>query len=234
MNDADQDTTTMTNSQLAAIAFDMLADKPLDQISLDDVADVAGIDRAYAAMCAGTVASLILHHITMLDNKAMLETFDDLKDAGEVSIREKILEAILHRFEIYNPHKNVMASLGKYALRNPPFGLELLAKRVATTRRLLFMCGDNPHGWRGEARIHGVVGVIVASARVWQKDDSPDLSMTMKEIDKRLEQAEEWGQSFGVVGRGASRNNSDQDSSNGHNMADHDMSADNETGHDRS
>lgn len=220
MQDADQDT-TITMSQLAAVAFDMLADKPLEQISLDDVADAANIDRDYAAICAGTVSALILHHLSMLDNKAMSETFDDLKDAGDVSIREKILEAILHRFEVYNPYKKAVASLAKSALRNPPFGLELFARRVAVTRRLLLLCGDNPKGWQGEARIHGVVGVMVASARVWHKDDAPDLSMTMKEIDRRLEQAEDWGHSLGVFGRGASRQKSDTADS-----ADVDMGAD--------
>ena len=222
MKDADQDTTTITINQLAAIAFEMVADRPLEQISLNDVAEAAGIDHDYAAMCAGTVTSLLLHHMAMLDNKAMTDTFDDLKDAGEVSIREKILEAILHRFEIYNPYKRAVASLAKSALRNPPFAMALLSNRVAITRRLLMMCGDSLNGWQGEARIRGVVGVMAASARVWQKDDTPDLSMTMKEIDRRLEQAEDWGHSLGVFGLGASRNNSDRPD-----MADDDMSADN-------
>lgn len=221
MNNANQDATNIVINQLAAFAFEMLAHTALDKISLDDVADAAGVDRDYAAVCAGTVSSLILHHMTMLDNQAMLETFDDLKDAGEVSIREKILEAILHRFEIYNPHKKAVSSLAKFAVRNPQLGLELLSKRVAITRRLLMMCGDNPHGWQGEARIRGVVGVMVASARVWQKDETPDLSMTMKEIDRRLEQAEDWGHSLGVFGRDKSANKSDSD-----NMTDNDITAD--------
>ena len=222
MNNANQGATNIVINQLAAVAFEMLAHTALDQISLDDVADAAGVDRDYASVCAGTVSSLILHHMTILDNQAMLETFEDLKDAGEVSIREKILEAILHRFEIYNPHKKTVSSLAKFAVRNPKIGLELLSKRVAIIRRLLMMCGDNPHGWQGEARIRGVVGVMVASARVWQKDDTPDLSMTMKEIDRRLEQAEDWGHSLGVFGRGKSANKSDSD-----NMADDDIPADN-------
>ena len=222
MNNANKDATNIVINQLAAVAFEMLAHTALDKISLDDVADAAGVDRDYAAVCAGTVSSLILHHMTMLDNQAMLETFDDLKDAGEVSIREKILEAILHRFEIYNSHKKTVSSLAKFAVRNPQLGLELLSKRIAITRRLLMMCGDNPHGWQGEARIRGVVGVMVASARVWQKDDTPDLSMTMKEIDRRLEQAEDWGHSLGVFGRDKSANKSDSD-----NMTDNDIPADN-------
>jgi hypothetical protein len=62
---------------------------------------------------------------------------------------------------------------------------------------------------------------MVASARVWQKDETPDLSMTMKEIDRRLEQAEDWGHSLGVFGRDKSANKSDSD-----NMTDNDIPAD--------
>ena len=34
--------------------------------------------------------------------------------------------------------------------------------------------------------------MVMVVARVWMKDDSPDLAPTMKELDRRLQQAEEW------------------------------------------
>ena len=37
-------------------------------------------------------------------------------------------------------------------------------------------------------------------ARTWQDDDTPDLATTMKEIDRRLETAEEWGRTLRVLG----------------------------------
>ena len=62
----------------------------------------------------------------------------------------------------------------------------------SVTRRMLAMAGDNCDGWRGMVRIKGVVGVVLAVSRVWMKDESPDLAPTMKELDRRLQQAEEW------------------------------------------
>jgi hypothetical protein len=41
-------------------------------------------------------------------------------------------------------------------------------------------------------RIKGVVGVVMMVARDWMKDDTPDLAPTMKALDRRLQQAEEW------------------------------------------
>ena len=57
---------------------------------------------------------------------------------------------------------------------------------------MLAMAGDHCDGWRGIMRIKGIAGVVVVVARAWIKDDSPDLAPTMKELDRRLQQAEEW------------------------------------------
>jgi len=51
----------------------------------------------------------------------------------------------------------------------------------------------------GEARVRGVAGVALVAARVWRTDDTPDMSMTLKEIDKRLATAEEWGRTLRVL-----------------------------------
>ena len=61
---------------------------------------------------------------------------------------------------------------------------------------MLAMAGDHCDGWRGIMRIKGVAGVVMVVARVWMKDDSPDLAPTMKELDRRLQQAEEWAVSL--------------------------------------
>ena len=44
----------------------------------------------------------------------------------------------------------------------------------------------------------GVTGVFLATARIWMKDDSNDLAATMKMLDQRMSQAEEWGISLRV------------------------------------
>ncbi len=69
-------------------------------------------------------------------------------------------------------------------------------------RGLLAMAGDDLVGLRGEARVRGLAFVAMMAARAWQKDDSADMAATMNEIDKRLEQAEEWGHTLRVLGRG--------------------------------
>ena len=38
--------------------------------------------------------------------------------------------------------------------------------------------------------------MVLVVARIWMDDDSPDLAPTMKELDRRLQQAEEWAVSL--------------------------------------
>jgi len=78
-------------------------------------------------------------------------------------------------------------------------------------RMLLRMAGDDLAGWQGEARVRGVAGVAMVVARIWQDDDTPDLATTMKEIDRRLATAEEWGRTLRVLGGGASQDSGGDD-----------------------
>ena len=60
-------------------------------------------------------------------------------------------------------------------------------------------------------RIKGIVGVVMMVARDWMKDDSPDLAPTMKGLDRRLQQAEEWAISLRLFRQGEQQADSDQD-----------------------
>ena len=66
-------------------------------------------------------------------------------------------------------------------------------------RMLLRMAGDDLAGVRGEARVRGVAAVAMLVARTWQADDTTDLSTTLKDIDRRLATAEEWGRTLRVL-----------------------------------
>ena len=71
------------------------------------------------------------------------------------------------------------------------------------------MSGDPALGLKGMVRVKGVAGVFLATARIWMKDDSNDLAATMKMLDQRMLQAEEWGISLRVFDGGRSHDGSD-------------------------
>ena len=193
------DTPTVMMDKLAEAAWVQLADMSPRALHIDEIAAAAGIAPSAARAVSGSITALILHQLERLNRQAVLESLADIEDAGEVPIRDKIMEALMHRFEVYAPHRAQMIQLESAARRDPVLGLRLVESLFQATRMLLRMAGDDLVGFRGEARVRGVAGVAMVVARVWRTDDTPDLSMTLKEIDKRLATAEEWGRTFRVL-----------------------------------
>ena len=193
------DTPTAMMDKLAEAAWAQLADMSPRALHIDEIAAAAGVAPSAARAVSGSITALILHQLERLDRQAVLESLADIEDAGEVPIRDKIMEALMHRFEVYAPHRAQMIQLESAAWRDPVLGLRLVESLFQATRMLLRMAGDDLAGFRGEARVHGVAGVAMVVARVWRTDDTSDLSMTLKEIDKRLATAEEWGRTFRVL-----------------------------------
>ena len=197
----------MTSSETPMVMMDRLADAAWEHLAelspraihIDDVAAEAGVPAAAARAVSGSMANLILHKLARLDRQAVLETLADIEDAGDVPVRDKIIEGLMHRFEVYAPYRRQMAQLDNAARRDPALGLRLIDSLLQATRMLLRMAGDDLAGMRGEARVRGVAGVAMLVARSWQDDDTPDLSATLKEIDRRLATAEEWGRTLRVL-----------------------------------
>ena len=181
---------------LADEAWQQLGSRPLAGLTVTEIAAHVDVEIGLAVAVAGDPQQLVLGKMAALDDQAVLESFADIEDAGAVPIREKILEAILHRFEVYAPYRAQMKALSRAARARPDLMLALGLGLQAVTHRMLAMAGDDCDGWRGLMRVKGVVGVVMVVARVWMKDDSPDLAPTMKELDRRLQQAEEWAVSL--------------------------------------
>jgi len=193
-NDAGQ--TAQMFATLADEAWQQLGSRPLADLTLAEIAAHAEIDAGLAVAVAGDPQQLVLGKMAALDDQAVLESFADIEDAGAIPIREKILEALMHRFEVYAPYRVQIQALNRAARGRPDLALALGLGLQSVTRRMLAMAGDHCDGWRGLMRVKGVVGVVMVVARVWMKDDSPDLAPTMEELDRRLQQAGEWAVSL--------------------------------------
>ena len=192
------ETPTMMLDRLADAAWKQLADLSPRAIHIDDIATDAGIPPRPHVLSPAAL-NLVLNKLARLDRQAVLETLADIEDAGDVPVRDKIIEGLMHRFEVYAPYRRQMAQLENAARRDPALGLRLIDSLVHAMRMLLRMAGDDLAGVRGEARVRGVAAVAMLVARTWQTDNTTDLSTTLKEIDRRLATAEEWGRTLRVL-----------------------------------
>ena len=131
---------------LADAAWALLATHDIDKIGFDMVADMAGIEHGLTGALGGSVQRLVLAKMAALDHQSVMESFDDIEDAGEVSVREKIIEGLLHRFETYAPYRAQIDQLNRSACRHPELALRLLDGLEAVVRRIMVMAGDSAQG----------------------------------------------------------------------------------------
>ena len=144
------DTPTAMMDKLAEAAWAQLADMSPRVLNIDEIAAAAGIAPGAARAVSGSITALILHQLARLDRQAILESLADIEDAGEVPVRDKIMEALMHRFEVYAPYRAQMIQLEAAARRDPFLGLRLVESLLQATRMLLRMAGDDLTGFRGD------------------------------------------------------------------------------------
>ncbi len=113
----------------------------------------------------------------------------DPSSGGEPA-HDRVLDALLRRFDALSPMKSALASIMRDMPLDPP-GLLCLGLRFHRSMAwTLESAGISTAGLAGHLRVKGVSAIYAAAFRIWQRDDSADLSKTMAFLDRRLRQAE--------------------------------------------
>ena len=184
---------------LFAAMWAALEQQPFGSVSLEKLADEAGLKITDLYIRYADSDAVLLAALRALDTAALCQSADDFADAPEVSVYEKLMEGLISRFELYAPLRRQMQAVHRAARCNPVLATCLLATLVDMTDRLLFLCGDEATGWRRQARIKGIIAVLLRVRPVWQSDDTADLSLTLRSLDKELRRAAEWAVSFRIL-----------------------------------
>ena len=103
------------------------------------------------------------------------------------------------RFEMLAPHRAQFEALHVAAKTAPALAAHLLHQLSDTVGKLLVLAGDDSTGFLKQARIIGVVGVLLRVRPVWIQDDGRDLGLTLKKLDDDLKRACEWAVSLRVL-----------------------------------
>ena len=184
---------------LFAALWSTLKQQPLGAVRLEQLADEAGLAVTDLYVRYANKDAVLLAALHALDTAALSQSADDFADAPEASVHEKLLEGLISRFELYAPLRVQMQAVHRAAQRNPVLAACLLTRLADMTDRLLSLCGDEVTGWRRQARIKGIMIVLLQVRPVWQSDNTADLSLTMSSLDKELRRAMEWAVSFRVL-----------------------------------
>ena len=184
---------------LSEAAWALLAEKDLSAITLSEIAEAAEVSWDDAVIYGGDVTHLILGQLDHLDDASLRTSRDDFADDPHASIYEKLFEGLMMRFESLAPYRGQFDKLHQASKTNPALAAHLLHHLSTTVGKLLYLVGDDATGFVKQARIMGVVGVLLRVRPVWSDDTSSDLGLTMKALDDRLKKACEWAVSLRIL-----------------------------------
>ena len=123
---------------------------------------------------------------------------DDLKDS-EISVRERLLEALLIRFDVLAPYKVGIVELMKTFPNSPNIVFTGANSLRLSMEATLAAIGLESNGISGVIRVKGLGMVFLSAICTWSRDDSEDLSATTRVLDKRLKNVEELMLNFGLT-----------------------------------
>ncbi len=159
-------------------------------INIDMIAAETGHQSAVIRRLFPDMAEMVGQGLRDLDDDILSEFGEDLAEDVDATIRERILEGLIVRYEAYRPYKNAIKNLNAAAAINPSLAAITIHRLSAASRTILELAGDNTSGVTGLLRVKGLAAVALMAQKDWLKDDSTDMSVTIRVLDERLKQAE--------------------------------------------
>ena len=169
--------------KIIAAFMALLAEKPIEQIGLAEIAREAGVSLGQLRGEFASTLAIVAAHIKAIDRAVLAE---DLSDMAEEPPRERLFDVLMRRLEILGPHRQAIRSLLRSAGRNPPLALALNGLAVRSQQWMLTAADINASGPGGMMRAQGLAALFSSVLRTWTRDDDPGLARTMAALDRAL------------------------------------------------
>jgi len=167
----------------------LLAEKPIEEVSLLDIATRANLSLAQLRDAFGSPLAILAAHVKDID-RAVLAGGDD--DMTEEPPRERLFDVLMRRLEAMDDDKAAIGSLMRSACRNPGLALVLNRLAVESQQWMLTAAGIAAAGPKGMVRAQGLALLYTRVLRTWVNDDDPGLARTMAALDRELARGQRW------------------------------------------
>jgi AcrR family transcriptional regulator len=174
---------TGEREKIVAAFLTLLAEKPIEQIGLAEIAAAAGVSLTQMRGAFSSPLAILAAHIKDTDRAVLAE---DLSDMADEPPRERLFDVLMRRLEALAPHRQAIRSLMRSARRNAPLAMALNGLALRSQKWMLTAAGINASGPRGTLRAQGLVLLFGATLRTWVNDEEPGLARTMAELDRAL------------------------------------------------
>ena len=168
----------------------LIAEKGMAAVSLRDVAGAAGLGVAELYALFPDKAALAAAFMARIDAEVLAGTQPSL-DPDETA-RDRLFDTMMRRYDALRPHRAALRALRQAGRRDPLLALGLVPALRRSMAAMLEAASIPSDGFPGAVRQNGLLATHAAVSRVFDEDDSQDLSATMAALDRRLKTAEKW------------------------------------------
>jgi AcrR family transcriptional regulator len=172
----------------------LIAEKGFADVALRDVAEAAGLGLAELYKLYPDKVALVSAFLAKIDAEVLAGT--PTRSDPEETARDRLFDAMMRRYDAQRPYREALASIRRAGLRDPMLALAIGPALRRSMAAMLEAASVPSEGFTGALRQNGLLAIHAAVSRVYDKDDTTDLSKTMAALDSRLKTAERWAQLF--------------------------------------
>jgi AcrR family transcriptional regulator len=172
----------------------LIAEKGFADVTLRDVAERAGLGFADLYRLHPDKVSLIAAFMARIDAEVLAGT-PGTRDPEETA-RDRLFDVMMRRYDALKPHREALRAIRRAGTRDPMLALAMGPALRRSMAAMLETAALSSAGLSGALRQNGLLAIHYAVSRVFDRDDTTDLSKTMAALDSRLKMAEKWSQLF--------------------------------------
>jgi len=172
----------------------LIAEKGFADVALRDVAEAAGLGLAELYQVYPDKVALVAAFMAKIDAEVLAGT--PTRSDPEETARDRLFDAMMRRYDALRPYREALSAIRRAGTRDPMLALAMGPALRRSMAAMLEAASVPSEGLSGALRQNGLLAIHYAVSRVYDKDDTTDLSKTMAALDSRLKMAERWAQFF--------------------------------------
>jgi AcrR family transcriptional regulator len=172
----------------------LIAEKGFAEVTLRDVAAAADLGLADLYRLYPDKVALAAAFMARIDAAVLAGT--PRQADPEETARDRLFDVMMRRYDALRPHRDALRTLRRAGTRDPLLALALGPALRRSMNAMLEAASLSSEGLPGALRQNGLLAIHYAVSRVFDRDETVDLSKTMAALDSRLKMAERWSQLF--------------------------------------
>jgi AcrR family transcriptional regulator len=185
---------TAANDAALDAFIKLIAEKGFADVALRDVAEAAGQSLADLYKVYPDKVALVSAFMAKIDAEVLAGT--PTRSDPEETARDRLFDAMMRRYDALRPYREALAAIRRAGARDPMLALAIGPALRRSMAAMLEAASVPSEGLTGALRQNGLLAIHYAVSRVYDKDETTDLSKTMAALDSRLKMAERWAQLF--------------------------------------